>query len=45
MVLARRSAEVFGATGRTIWTPDEIAPVLKEALDHTTSLIEIGITR
>jgi thiamine pyrophosphate-dependent acetolactate synthase large subunit-like protein len=28
-------AEAFGATGRMIRNPEEITPVMKEALDHT----------
>ena len=35
-------AEAFGATGRMIRTPDEIAPVLKEALDHSGPII-VGV--
>jgi len=35
-------AEAFGATGRMIRTPDEIAPVLKEALNHTGPII-VGV--
>jgi acetolactate synthase I/II/III large subunit len=35
-------AEAFGATGRMIRTPDEIAPVLKEALDHCGPII-VGV--
>jgi acetolactate synthase-1/2/3 large subunit len=32
-------AEAFGATGRLIRTPDEIAPVLKEAFNHQGPMI------
>jgi acetolactate synthase I/II/III large subunit len=35
-------AEAFGAAGRMIRTPDEIAPTLREALDHTGPII-IGV--
>jgi acetolactate synthase-1/2/3 large subunit len=35
-------AEAFGATGRMIRTPDEIAPVLKEALKHNGPMI-VGV--
>ena len=35
-------AEAFGATGRMIRTPDEIAPVLKEALNHSGPII-VGV--
>ena len=35
-------AEAFGAPGRMIRTPDEIAPVLKEALDHSGPII-VGV--
>jgi acetolactate synthase I/II/III large subunit len=35
-------AEAFGATGRMIRTPDEIGPVLKEALDHSGPII-VGV--
>jgi acetolactate synthase-1/2/3 large subunit len=35
-------AEAFGAAGRTIRTPDEIAPVLREALNHTGPII-VGV--
>ena len=35
-------AEAFGATGRMIRTPDEIAPVLKEALDQSGPII-VGV--
>ena len=35
-------AEAFGATGKMIRTPDEIAPVLKEALNHTGPII-VGV--
>ena len=35
-------AEAFGAAGRMIRTPDEIAPVLKEALNHTGPII-VGV--
>ncbi|HEY4813780.1 MAG TPA: acetolactate synthase AlsS [Chthoniobacterales bacterium] len=35
-------AEAFGAAGRMIRTPDEIAPALREALDHTGPII-IGV--
>jgi acetolactate synthase I/II/III large subunit len=35
-------AEAFGATGRMIRTPDEIGPVLKEALNHSGPII-VGV--
>jgi acetolactate synthase-1/2/3 large subunit len=35
-------AEAFGAAGRMIRTPEEIAPVMKEALDHTGPIL-IGV--
>jgi acetolactate synthase-1/2/3 large subunit len=35
-------AEAFGASGRMIETPDEIAPVLKEAFDHRGPII-VGV--
>jgi acetolactate synthase-1/2/3 large subunit len=35
-------AEAFGATGRMIRTPDDIVPVLKEALNHTGPII-VGV--
>ncbi len=35
-------AEAFGAAGRMIRTPDEIAPVLKEALNHSGPIL-IGV--
>jgi acetolactate synthase I/II/III large subunit len=35
-------AEAFGATGRMIRAPDEIAPVLKEALNHSGPII-VGV--
>jgi acetolactate synthase-1/2/3 large subunit len=35
-------AEAFGATGRMIRTPDEIAPVIKDALNHTGPIV-IGV--
>jgi acetolactate synthase I/II/III large subunit len=35
-------AEAFGAAGRMIQTPEEIAPVMKEALDHTGPIL-IGV--
>jgi acetolactate synthase I/II/III large subunit len=35
-------AEAFGAAGRMIQTPDEIAPVMKEALNHTGPII-VGV--
>lgn len=35
-------AEAFGATGGMIRTPDEIAPVLKEALNHSGPII-VGV--
>lgn len=35
-------AEAFGAAGRMIRTPDEIAPTLREALDHTGPIM-IGV--
>jgi acetolactate synthase I/II/III large subunit len=35
-------AEAFGATGRMIRSPEEITPVMKEALDHTGPII-VGV--
>jgi acetolactate synthase I/II/III large subunit len=35
-------AEAFGATGKMIRTPDEIVPVMKEALNHTGPII-VGV--
>ena len=35
-------AEAFGATGRLIRTPDEVAPVLKEAFNHQGPMI-VGV--
>jgi acetolactate synthase-1/2/3 large subunit len=35
-------AEAFGATGRMIRTPDEIVPVMKEALNHSGPII-VGV--
>jgi acetolactate synthase I/II/III large subunit len=35
-------AEAFGATGKMIRTPDEIAPVIKEALNHAGPII-VGV--
>ena len=35
-------AEAFGATGKMIRTPAEIAPVMKEALNHA-GLIIVGV--
>jgi acetolactate synthase I/II/III large subunit len=35
-------AEAFGATGRMIRTPDEIGPVMKEALNHSGPII-VGV--
>jgi len=35
-------AEAFGATGRVIRSPEEITPVMKEALDHTGPII-VGV--
>jgi acetolactate synthase-1/2/3 large subunit len=35
-------AEAFGATGKMILTPDEIGPVMREALNHTGPIV-IGV--
>jgi len=35
-------AEAFGATGKMIRTPDEIAPIMKEALNHAGPMI-VGV--
>ena len=35
-------AEAFGATGKMIRTPDEIGPIMREALNHTGPII-IGV--
>jgi acetolactate synthase-1/2/3 large subunit len=35
-------AEAFGATGRMIRSPEEITPLMKEALDHTGPII-VGV--
>ena len=40
--LVKYFAEAFGATGRMIRSPEEITPVMKEALDHTGPII-VGV--
>ena len=35
-------AEAFGAAGKMIRTPDEIAPVMKQALNHVGPII-VGV--